>query len=49
MPILYDNPREVGADRIADAVGAFDLYPGASIIVDMGTATVFDVISEKGE
>jgi type III pantothenate kinase len=49
MPILYDNPREVGADRIADAVGAYDLYPGASIIVDMGTATVFDVISEKGE
>jgi len=49
MPILYDNPREVGADRIADAVGAFDLYPGASIIVDMGTATVFDCISAKGE
>ena len=49
MPILYDNPREVGADRIADAVGAFDLYPGAAIIVDMGTATVFDVVSRKGE
>jgi type III pantothenate kinase len=49
MPILYDNPREVGADRIADAVGAYDLYPGASVIVDMGTATVFDVISAKGE
>ena len=49
MPILYDNPREVGADRIADAVGAYDLYPGASIVVDMGTATVFDVVSEKGE
>ena len=49
MPILYDNPREVGADRIADAVGAFDLYPGAAIIVDMGTATVFDVVSSKGE
>ena len=49
MPILYDNPREVGADRIADAVGAFDLYPGASIVVDMGTATVFDVVSAKGE
>ena len=43
MPILYENPREVGADRIADAVGAYDLYPGASIVVDMGTATVFDV------
>jgi len=49
MPILYDNPREVGADRIADAVGAYDLYPGPSIVVDMGTATVFDVISAKGE
>jgi type III pantothenate kinase len=49
MAILYDNPREVGADRIADAVGAYDLYPGASIIVDMGTATVFDVVSAKGE
>ena len=49
MPILYDNPREVGADRIADAVGAYDLYPGALIIVDMGTATVFDVVSSKGE
>ncbi|HEY7931199.1 MAG TPA: type III pantothenate kinase [Acidimicrobiales bacterium] len=49
MPILYDNPRDVGADRIADAVGAFDLYPGASIVVDMGTATVFDVVSAKGE
>jgi type III pantothenate kinase len=49
MPILYDNPREVGADRIADAVGAYDLYPGASIVVDMGTATVFDVFSAKGE
>src|ERR1700685_3579856 len=49
MPILYDNPREVGPDRIADAVGAFDLYPGASIVVDLGTATVFDVISANGE
>ncbi|MDE3008295.1 MAG: type III pantothenate kinase [Acidobacteriota bacterium] len=49
MPILYDNPRDVGADRIADAVGAYDLYPGASIVVDMGTATVFDVVSAKGE
>ncbi len=50
MAILYDNPREVGADRIADAVGAYDLYPGSAIVVvDMGTATVFDVISAKGE
>jgi type III pantothenate kinase len=49
MAILYDNPREVGADRVADAVGAYDLYPGALVIVDMGTATVFDVVSAKGE
>ncbi len=49
MAILYDNPREVGADRIANSVGAYDLYPGASIVVDMGTATTFDVISERGE
>jgi type III pantothenate kinase len=49
MPILYDNPREVGADRVANAVGAVDLYPGASVVVDLGTATTFDVISERGE
>ncbi len=49
MAILYDNPREVGADRIANSVGAYDLYPGAAIVVDLGTATTFDVISERGE
>lgn len=49
MPVLYDNPREVGADRIANAVGAFDLYGGPTIVVDFGTATTFDVISAKGE
>src|SRR5579862_963543 len=49
MPILYDNPKEVGADRIANAVGAFDLYGGPTIVVDFGTATTFDVISEAGE
>jgi type III pantothenate kinase len=49
MPILYENPREVGPDRIADAVAAFDLYGGPTIVVDFGTATVFDVISAKGE
>ncbi len=49
MAILYDNPREVGADRIANSVGAYDLYPGAAIVVDLGTATTFDVISAKGE
>ncbi len=49
MPILYDNPKEVGADRIADAVGAFDLYGGPCIVVDMGTATTVEAISAKGE
>ena len=49
MPILYDDPREVGADRIADAVAAYDLYGGPAIVVDFGTATVFDAVSGKGE
>jgi type III pantothenate kinase len=49
MPILYDNPKEVGADRIANAVGAYDLYGGPCIVVDLGTATTFDVISSDGE
>src|SRR5579862_1001555 len=49
MPILYDNPKEVGADRIANAVGAYDLYGGPSIIVDFGTATTIEAVSAKGE
>jgi type III pantothenate kinase len=49
MPILYDNPKEVGADRIADAVAAFDKYGGPTIVVDFGTATTFEVVSAKGE
>jgi type III pantothenate kinase len=49
MPILYENPKEVGADRIANAVAAYDLYGGPSIIVDFGTATTLDAVSEKGE
>lgn len=49
MPILYDNPREVGADRIANAVGAYDLYGGPTIVVDFGTGTNFDIVSAKGE
>lgn len=48
MQIMYENPHEVGADRIADAVGAHDLYEGALVIVDMGTATVFDCVSATG-
>ncbi len=49
MPILYDNPKEVGADRVANAVGAYDLYGGPCVVVDLGTATTFDAISAKGE
>jgi len=49
MPILYDNPKEVGADRVANAVGAIDLHGAPSIVVDLGTATTFDAISAAGE
>lgn len=49
MEIRYDNPREVGADRIVNAVAAFSLYGGPCIVVDMGTATTFDVVSARGE
>ncbi|HZU72332.1 MAG TPA: type III pantothenate kinase [Acidimicrobiales bacterium] len=49
MSILYDNPRDLGADRIADAVGAYDLYGGPCIVVDFGTATTIDAVSAKGE
>ncbi len=47
--IAYDNPRAVGADRICDAVAGFLLYGGPLIIVDLGTATTFDVLTEIGE
>ncbi|HLY84715.1 MAG TPA: type III pantothenate kinase [Acidimicrobiales bacterium] len=49
MPILYDNPKEVGADRIADAVAAFDMYGGPTIVIDFGTATTVEAISPAGE
>ena len=49
MPILYDNPREVGADRIVNAVAAYETYGGPAIVVDLGTATTFDAVSAKGE
>jgi type III pantothenate kinase len=49
MPILYDNPREVGADRIVNAVAAYEKHPGALIVVDFGTATTFDAVSARGE
>lgn len=49
MPILYDNPREVGADRIVNAVAAYEQYQCGLIIVDFGTATTFDVVNPQGE
>lgn len=53
MPVLYENPAEVGADRIVNGVGAYERYGRSSgrpvIVVDFGTATTFDVISAKGE
>ncbi|MCS6799309.1 MAG: type III pantothenate kinase [Myxococcota bacterium] len=49
MPVLYDNPREVGADRIVNAVAAYERVRDACIVVDFGTATTFDCISARGE
>ncbi|OPY11413.1 MAG: Type III pantothenate kinase [Syntrophus sp. PtaU1.Bin005] len=49
MPIFYDNPREVGADRIVNAVAAYEKYRQEAIVVDFGTATTFDYVSQKGE
>ena len=49
MPILYENPQEVGADRIVNAVAAFEKYGGPCIVVDFGTATTFDVVNAAGE
>jgi type III pantothenate kinase len=48
MPIKYDNPKEVGADRIVNAVAAYEKYRTALIIVDFGTATTFDCVSKDG-
>ncbi|HHX50668.1 MAG TPA: type III pantothenate kinase [Clostridia bacterium] len=49
MPIKFDNPREVGADRIVNGVAAYRKYGGPAIVVDFGTATTFDAISAQGE
>lgn len=49
VPILYDNPRQVGPDRIANAVAAFRRYGGPTVMVDFGTATTVDATSAKGE
>ena len=49
IAILYENPKEVGADRIANAVAAYDLYGGPTVVVDFGTATTCDAVSADGE
>jgi type III pantothenate kinase len=49
MPILYDNPQEVGADRIVNAVAGYEKHKKALIIVDFGTATTFDYVTPRGE
>lgn len=49
LPVLTDNPNEVGADRVVNCVAAFDKVGGPAVVVDMGTATTFDVVSAKGE
>jgi type III pantothenate kinase len=49
MPVRYENPREVGADRIVNSVAAFEMMGGPVIAVDFGTATTFDCVSDKGE
>ena len=49
LPVLIDSPNEAGADRIVNCVAAFDQFGGPTIVVDMGTATTFDVVSAKGE
>lgn len=49
MPVLYENPAEVGADRIVNGVAAFEKYGGPCVVVDFGTATTFDCVTAKGE
>jgi len=49
IPIRSDNPREVGADRLVNAVAAFDRYKAACVVVDFGTAITYDVVSQAGE
>jgi type III pantothenate kinase len=49
VPLHYDNPKEVGADRIMNALAAHHLFGGPAIVVDFGTSTNFDVVSAKGE
>ena len=46
--IMTENPRQIGADRIVDAAGAYELYGGPVIVIDFGTATTYDLINEEG-
>jgi type III pantothenate kinase len=48
MPILYDNPKEVGADRIVNSVAAYEKYRTSLVVIDFGTATTFDCVSKEG-
>ena len=47
--LVYENPRLLGADRIVNVVGAFEQYGGPLIVIDIGTATTFDVVNDKGD
>ncbi len=49
VPLLYDNPKELGADRIVNTLAAYHLYGGPAVVVDFGTSTNFDVVSARGE
>ena len=49
VPLLYDNPREVGPDRVVNTLAAHTLYGGPAVVVDFGTSTNFDVVSPRGE
>jgi len=49
MALLYDNPREIGADRIVNSVAAYERTRGPCIVVDLGTATTFDYVTARGE
>src|SRR5260370_33523627 len=49
IKVLYDNPREVGADRIVNAVAGFEKYGGPCVVVDLGTTINFDVVSRNAE
>jgi type III pantothenate kinase len=49
VPLLYDNPKEVGSDRIVNALAAYHLFGGPAVVVDFGTSTNFDVVSARGE